>query len=179
MKKLTNQQLPLTIRETENEESLHSNFFIDLYMIEPRIPFKTHIFNQNSTKPQFFGIKILQLVTALFENSQPVKIQNWIKNLTKRSESEVNLLKRAKFSKKTVHRVTFWSEKFGTCQILELNFYNVSHLQIKFLQRVRFYIKKLYNARESELNILQRVRLWNTNFTLCHILNQEAPSVLM
>ena len=42
----------------------------------------------------------------------------------------------------------FESKNFKSCQILKQNIYNVSDFELNFLQRVRFWNKKFYDAKD-------------------------------
>ena len=73
---------------------------------------------------------------------------------------------------------------------LNINFYDASDFELKFLRRVRFWIKifttrqivkyNFYDASDFELKFLRRVRLWIIIFTTLQILkNKFSKSMIL
>ena len=70
-------------------------------------------------------------------------------------------------------RVGLWINNTRPSLILNQNFYNASHFEMKVLQRFRFLYWRNYNESDFELNILERVGFWIKNSTTSLILNQN------
>ena len=86
---------------------------------------------------------------------------------------ESKYLKLVRFGKgKFTTRETLFQKPYKFSEFKRKN-YDVSDLISKALQRVRFQIKKFEMFQLSKRKFLQRILIFNQNFTTCQILNQN------